>query len=57
MIASDYGYKEIVDVLLAAGADIHIQDVRTIICACKENKLTLNLVTLNGMLCLYVECR
>ena len=57
MFACERGRKEVVDVLLAAGADIHIQDVRTIICACKENKLTLNLVTLNGMLCLYVECR
>ena len=50
MYACDEGHKEVADVLLAAGADIHIKDVRTIICICKENKLTLNLVTLNGML-------
>ena len=39
MWASEKGHKEVVDVLLAAGADINIQDVRTIICTCNRISL------------------
>ena len=34
MYASSNGQKEVVDVLMATGADIDIKDVRTIICTC-----------------------
>jgi len=39
MHASLQGHKEVVDVLMAAGADINIKDVRSIICTCNRISL------------------